>query len=188
MVCSFISHAWHCIINAVLNIVHTLLTLTPNPNPNQSTATAEGRYWMLTASNTALVYMIMWYTIRHNRRMFNCFPGVWYVFPGLWSSLWLCWWGLLWRTPASVPALKLRRWWVHLLQFLQHSCNYKTYEGLLKSPGYCKLQHQFRFSYSYKKKPVSIFEAILILQTKASNSTATLVQHVSGGFDLQYLT
>lgn len=114
-----------------------------------------GGLWMLAARNgtvlrnTTLVYM-MWYTIRHIGRVLNCFPGVLCVFPGLWASLWLCWWGLLWRTPASVPALKLGRWWVHLLQFLRHSCNCKIYEGLLKSPGYCKLQYQFRFSYSYK--------------------------------------
>lgn len=147
MVCSFISHAWHGIINAVLNIVHTVI---------QFTAAMEDRHWMSTASkwNTTLVYL-MWFTMRHIGRVFNCFPGVWYVFPGLWASLWLCWWGLLWRTPASVPALKLGRWWVHLLQFLRHSCNCKIYEGLLKSPGYFKWQHQFRFSYSCKKSPVS---------------------------------
>lgn len=39
-----------------------------------------------------------------------------------------------------------------------------------------------------RKTRCLIFEAILILETKASNSTATLVQHVSGGFELAYLT
>lgn len=40
MVRSFISHAWHCFINAVLNVYTAI----------QFTATMEDSYWMLTAS------------------------------------------------------------------------------------------------------------------------------------------
>lgn len=141
IVCSFISHAWHCIINAVFNFVCAVIKFT---------APVENKDWMITTrkwSNVLQNYSVLLNTRvntmgcakRHMERLFSCFQGVWCVFLGQSTSLWPCWWGLPWRTPASVPALKRGRWWVHLLQFLQHSYNCKIYRVIFQSRRYCEL-------------------------------------------------
>lgn len=134
IVCSFISRAWHCIINAVLNFVRTAIT---------STAAVQNKYWMWSSESnnlwsTSQVYF-MGCVKRHIGSLFSCFRGVWCAFLGLSASLWLCWWGPLWQTPASVPALKRGQWWAHLLQLLQHSCNCKRC-WVIFQPG--ELQYQ----------------------------------------------
>lgn len=115
---------------------------------------------------------------RHMGRLFSCFQGVWCVFLGQSASLWLCWWGLLWRTPAFVPALKRGRWWVHLLQLLQHSYNCKIYWVIFQSHSYCELQYQCWLSED-TQTPVSNMEE--------TNSKAKLVHQVAGVFDIKYL-